>query len=108
MTWLLVLTALIVLGVAGAVLPRRSKQQSHGFPWFWVVFPITTFAVALTVYSYLPIAPLGMDYGWTMYAPLSDPPADYVDSLWSGEILWPVSAVAGIGLSLWAWRRGRA
>lgn len=32
MTWLLVLAVLIVLTVAGAVLPRRAKQEEIGFP----------------------------------------------------------------------------
>lgn len=107
MTWLLVLAILIVLTVAGAVLPRRAKQQHPGFPWFWVVFPITALAMALTVYSFLPVAPLGLEYGWTMYAPLSDLSDDYLDSLWPGQILWAVTAVAGMGLSVWTWRRGR-
>ncbi|WP_293954774.1 hypothetical protein [uncultured Corynebacterium sp.] len=107
MTWLLVLAVLIVLIVAGAVLPRRVKQEQLGFPWFWVAFPITVLAVALTVYSFLPIAPLGLEYGWTMYAPLSDPSDDYTDPLWPGKILWVVTAVAGTGLSVWTWRRGR-
>ena len=107
MTSLLVLAALIVLTVAGSVLPRRAKEQSPGFPWFWVVFPITTFAVALTVYSFLPVAPLGIDSGPSPYVPLSELPEDPFESLWKGQILWAVTAVAGIGLSLWAWRRGR-
>ena len=107
MTWFLVLAFLIVLAVAGAVLPLRTKQQGSGFPWFWVVFPITAAAVALTVYPFLPIAPLGLEYGWTMYAPLSDSSDDYFDSLRSRQILWAVTAVAGLGLSIWTWRRGR-
>ena len=107
MTWLLVLATLIVLTVAGAVLPRRAKQQRYGFPWFWVVFPITALAMALTVYAFLPIAPLGLEYGWTMYAPLTDLSDDYFDSLFAGQLLWAVTAVVGLGLSIWSWRRGQ-
>lgn len=107
MTWLLVLAVLIVLTVAGAVLPRRVSREQRGFPWFWVVFPITAFAVALAVYSFLPIAPLGVDFGWTMYSPLVDSSESSVDPFWSGKIMWVVTAVVGAGLSVWAWRRGR-
>lgn len=107
MTWLLVIAVLIVFTVAGAVLPRRAKQEELGFPWFWVAFPITALAAALTVYSFLPIAPLGMEYGWTMYTPLSDPADDDTDPFWSGKLLWAVTAVAGLALSVWTWRRGR-
>lgn len=107
MTWLLALAFLIVLTVAGAVLPRRNKQDRLGFPWFWVVFPITAFAVALAIYSFLPIEPLGVNFGWTMYAPLSDLPEDSPSSFWPAGIWWVVTALAGIGLSVWTWRRGR-
>lgn len=107
MTWLLVLAALIVLTVAGAVLPRRINREKRGFPWFWVVFPITAFAVTLTGYSFLPVAPLGFDYGWTMYAPLTDSPEGSMAPLWSGRIMWAITAVVGSGLSVWSWHRGR-
>lgn len=107
MTWLLALAALIVLTVAGAVLPRRANRERHGFPWFWVVFPITAFAVALAGYSFLPVAPLGFDFGWTMYSPLADSSGSSVDPFRSGKIMWVVTAVVGAGLSVWTWRRGR-
>lgn len=107
MTWLLALAALIVLTVAGAVLPRRITGEPRGFPWFWVAFPVTAFAVALSVYSFLPVAPLGFDYGWTMYAPLTDSTAGSVAPLWPGKIMWVITAVVGAGLSVWSWRRGR-
>ncbi len=124
MTWLLIFAALVVLLVAGAVLPRRAEYRresgTRGFPWFWLVFPLTALAVALAFASWLPGVLSGGAYsGWTMYVPLADADEDptstllsdtaalYLLSGWWARVGYPVLAIVGIGLSTWAWRRNR-
>lgn len=128
MTWLLIFAALVVLLVGGAVLPRRAayrglepeEQKRPGFPWFWLVFPLTVFAIALGIAAWLPwTAGTGADFGWTMYMPLADADEGYGSSLLSdaaaanllrmpwAPIAYPLIAVAGFALSVWAWRKQR-
>lgn len=126
MTWLLIIAVLVVVLVGAAVLPRRAsfRQQertwSAGFPWFWVVFPVTCLCVAGAVAVWLPGSPSGgADFGWTMYIPLTDATEHSGPQLLSDRAAWnllsgpfsrivfPVLALVGAGLSTWSWRRGR-
>ncbi|MBX8996697.1 hypothetical protein HCH15_10985 [Corynebacterium testudinoris] len=102
----LVLTVLIVVGVYRSVLPRRGNQESTTFPWFWVTFPVTVFAALVTVFRLVPQAPMQSDFGWTMYAPLTDPVGYSFASLLS-TIIWTVIFVVGSVASVVAWKRGR-
>ncbi|MGO1949535.1 MAG: amino acid permease [Mycobacteriaceae bacterium] len=136
MTWLLIFAVLVVALVAGAVLPRRARyldgqdrdgDRGAGFPWFWLVFPLTALLTALAVGAWLPGAGIsaGGDFGWTMYAPLGDAVHesewdsvrnDYLsdDQAWSllffgdvGRFVYPAVAALGIVLTALAWRRRR-
>ncbi|WP_288832360.1 hypothetical protein [uncultured Corynebacterium sp.] len=109
MNSLLAFAALVVVLVAAAVLPRRAAEDPSRFPWFWVAFPLTALALALTAYLFLPAGPLNTEFGWTMYAPLADATEDSGDTAafnWQG-VFWAAASLAGAGLSAWAWRRGR-
>lgn len=122
MTWLLIFAALVVLLVSGAVIPRRAEYREEagtpGFPWFWIVFPLTALAVALAFASWLPGSASGVaDFGWTMYAPLADADENSTTTFLSDEAAWhllrgqwarigyPLLVVLGLALSSWAWRR---
>lgn len=128
MTWLLIFAALMVLLVGGAILPRRAayrgqepeEQKRPGFPWFWIPFPLTVFAIALGFAAWLPgTAATVADFGWTMYMPLADADDGFDSSLLSdaaaanllrmpwARIAYPLIAVAGLALSVWAWRKRR-
>ena len=110
MNSLLAFAALVVVLVAAAVLSRRTAQDPSPFPWFWVAFPLTALALALTAYFLLPAGPLNTEFGWTMYAPLADATDESGDSAainWQG-VFWAAASLAGTGLSTWAWKRGRA
>ncbi|WP_291477664.1 hypothetical protein [Corynebacterium sp.] len=124
MTWLLIFAGLVVLLVGGAVLPRRAEYRGDavttGFPWFWLVFPLTAFLVALAAAAWLPGAGPGVaNFGWTMYAPLADADETSTTTFLSDEPAWlllsgqwartgyPLLAVGGLVLSSWAWRRRR-
>lgn len=124
MTWLLIFAGLVVLLVGGAVLPRRAEYRggtdAPGFPWFWLVFPLTALLVALAFAAWLPLAASGgVDFGWTMYMPLGDADEDSTTPFLSDAAAWqllqgrwarigyPLLAVLGLALSAWAWRRRR-
>jgi heme/copper-type cytochrome/quinol oxidase subunit 1 len=130
MTWLLIFAVLVIALVTGAVLPSRTGfgASSAGFPWFWIVFPVTVLLVALGLGAWLPGAGVtagGGNFGWTMYMPLSDADepsawddvrADYLsdDQAWRlllfgawGRVIYPLAALAGLALTVWAWRRRR-
>lgn len=128
MTWLLIFAALVVLLVGGAILPRRAAYRGQepedpkrpGFPWFWILFPLTVFAIALGFAAWLPgTAATGADFGWTMYMPLADAGDGFDGSLSSdaavanllrmpwARITYLLIAVAGLALSVWAWRKRR-
>ncbi|WP_290217183.1 hypothetical protein [Corynebacterium atrinae] len=101
----LVLTALIVVGVARSVLPRQDQERTT-FPWFWVTFPVTVFAGLVAALRLVPAAPMQSDFGWTMYAPLSDP-VDYGFPDLPSTFIWTVILVVGAVASVVAWKRGR-
>ena len=133
MTWLLIFAVLVIALVAGAVLPRRAAyiagvDSAAGFPWFWLIFPATAVVVALAVGAWLPgdgVTAGGGNFGWTMYMPLGDadePSAwdrfrgDYLsdDQAWRlllpgawARVSYPLAALLGLGLTVWAWRRRR-
>lgn len=125
MTWLLIFAALVVLLVSGAVIPRRAEYRGEagtpGFPWFWIVFPLTALAVALAFASWLPGSPSdGFDFGWGMPARyvsvegafdeggfLSDDAASHlIMSPWA-RVGYPLLAILGAALSVWGWRKRR-
>lgn len=112
MVWLMALALLTVLLVAAVTLPRQSAPDTElGFPWFWVVFPATCFAIAASV-GLLGTA-LPQDFQSTIYIAGYEPaplalPNDRVDQiLLRRRALWslPILSVVGIGLSIWTWRR---
>ena len=115
MGWVWIFAALIVVLVAGAVLPRRTGLPGEGFPWFWVAFPIAVFLVAATVSIWLP--PIAEAGRWSMYMPLADRPGgmQYLgnEQRWLlrayliGRWIVPIAALTAMGLSAWSWRRGR-
>ncbi|MEJ6547927.1 hypothetical protein PQI66_00020 [Corynebacterium sp. USCH3] len=49
MSWAFLVSVLAVAVTGAAVLPRRRRRESHGFPWFWVVFPAAVFGVMSTL-----------------------------------------------------------
>lgn len=108
MTWLMLFALLIVILVAGAVLPRRRTADApvgrRQFPWFWITFPVAMFCLAMGTGTLLRL-PGPMTYGWTMYAPLSN--AIHQPALPVSGLVWLVAAIVGALLSLLAWRRDR-
>lgn len=102
----LVLTALIVVGVARSVLPQRGDQERTTFPWFWITFPVTVFAGLMAALRLVPLTPVQSDFGWTMYAPLTDA-VDYGFSGLPGTAIWTVIFGVGAIASVVAWKRGR-
>lgn len=102
----LVLTALIVVGVTRSVLPRRGDQERTAFPWFWLTFPVTVFAGLVAALRLVPAAPIQSDFGWTMYAPLTDAVGYGLASLPS-KIIWTAISLVGAVASVVAWKRGR-
>lgn len=115
MIWVWIFAVLIVVLVGAAVLPLRARQPREGFPWFWLSFPAAVFLVAGSLRVWLPA--FGMPSGWMMYLPLANRHA--VIGVVGNEHYWmmqarsvgawilPILALAVVGLSVWAWRRGR-
>lgn len=113
--WVWMCAVLIVVLVGAAVLPRRARQPRAGFPWFWLLFPAAAFLVAGSLHMWLPA--FGEPGGWMRYLPMRNRPA--VLRIMSNEQYWqiqaflvgtwllPILALAAVGLSGWAWRRGR-
>ncbi|WP_420098472.1 hypothetical protein [Corynebacterium sp.] len=125
MTWLLIFAALVVLLVSGAVIPRRAEYRGEagtpGFPWFWIVFPLTVLVVALAFAAWLPGSPANgwAGFGWGMparYAAeddagnwtfFSDEAANHLlMSPWS-RVVYPLLAIVGAVFSARAWKKGR-
>ena len=123
MTWLLIFAVLVVLLVGGAVLPRRADYRGEsgamGFPWFWLVFPLTALVVALAFASWLPSSPAsGFAFGWGMHTRIDDADGG-VGPFLSDESAWhllggtwarlgyQLLGIVGVGLSTWTWKKGR-
>ncbi|RVW08882.1 amino acid permease [Prescottella agglutinans] len=117
MAWLALFVLAVVVSAAGALLPRRARfERAPGFPWFWVVFPVTCMAIAAAVGVFVcPQAVTGSGSFWWDAPRTSSPATQFL----SGEqyqrfvllrrlrrVLPAVSAV-GIGMCVWAWRRRR-
>lgn len=110
MAWLLILAVLTVALVALAI--WRSPDRP-GFPWFWLAFPATCFAIAATLGTWITAAPT--DFSSTVYvagyAPYADDPShDSINQILAyRRALWllPILSVIGIGLSIWTWRLDR-
>ncbi|MEY8567599.1 hypothetical protein AALF15_13680 [Corynebacteriaceae bacterium 7-707] len=123
MTWLLIFAGLVVLLVGGAVLPRRAEYRGDavttGFPWFWLVFPLTALLVALAAAAWLPGSPASgfVDFGWGMSARyvaegdsrgwnlLSDEAAKHLLAAPGTRIVYPLLAALGALLSARAWKK---
>lgn len=110
------LFALVVgAGVAGAVLPCRARLlrgaapevaktlPSHGFPWFWVVFPLTCFSTA-TAFSMTVDPPISLS-GPRRYADYFEPAPFTVAEALSMVIF--AATVLGVVLSARSWRARR-
>lgn len=119
MIWVFACAVLVVVLVGGAVVPRRAEQPREGFPWFWVAFPAAALLVAASIAMGLAWA--GVSGVGTMvvhhasYEPvgqfLSNEQFNQMYLRWQvlSGARWflPIVAVATVGLSVWAWRRGR-
>ncbi|MFI8592752.1 hypothetical protein [Dietzia maris] len=115
MVWVWTFAVMMVVLVGAAVLPRRVQQPREGFPWFWLSFPAAVLLVAGSLHMWLPH--IGTHGGWLRYLPMTNRPA--VLRIISNEQYWliqaflvgawilPVLALVAVGLSVWAWRRGR-
>lgn len=49
MSWVFLVSVLVVAVAGAVVLPRRRQQQSPGFPWFWVLLPVAMLALVSAV-----------------------------------------------------------
>ena len=99
-------------------MPRRAEQPREGFPWFWVALPAAALLVAASIAMGLAWA--GVSGAGTMvvhqasYEPgvqfLSNEQFDQMYLRWqvlsAARWVLPIVAVATVGLSVWAWRRG--
>ena len=114
--WMVVFALGLSVLVAFAVVPRRQKTELHGFPWFWIAFPLTSLSAATSVAVWWPDFPSMFGAG-LMYMPLGDgdgglPGLDYLPSgqKWKmGAVMIgaPVITVVGMIASAWAWRAQR-
>ncbi|PTR31254.1 hypothetical protein C8K36_101281 [Rhodococcus sp. OK519] len=91
-------------------------DTSPGFPWFWVAFPLTCFALAASVGVIVAgnqfIAGAGSfwwDLGGTQSGQfLSNEQYHRITTVHRLRRVLPALSAAGIALSVWSWRRGRA
>ncbi|GAB3691953.1 hypothetical protein [Corynebacterium nasicanis] len=90
MAWLVFGVAFVVVVAVFAVAPRFAGG-GRGFPWFWVVFPVTALAVGSTLMFWADFGPQVMDF--------------FVWNLTTTA--WPIVALLGAALSVWTWRTGR-
>lgn len=107
MLWVMVVALVVVLCVAAAVLPRRSGEEREGFPWFWVVFPLTCLAAGITISGSLPGSLPMPGSGPTRYMHGHGATVDYFTVLnWLNAFL-AAGVVVGTILSFWARRKRR-
>ncbi|AHW63656.1 Putative membrane protein [Corynebacterium glyciniphilum AJ 3170] len=126
MSWVFLVSVLVVAVIAAIVIPRRPRGQHSGFPWFWVAFPLAVLGLvstlgmilggsALTIYGAHddPVG-LSMPYPATSGFPgvqfLSTEqfqqmfgPLPYAVYIWFFPVLGIVFTIA----SVVAWRKGR-
>lgn len=126
MSWVFLVSVLVVAVIAAIVIPRPPRGQHSGFPWFWVAFPLAVLGLVST---------LGMILGGsalTIYGAHDDPvglskpypatsgfpgvqflsteqfqqmfgPLPYAVYIWFFPVLGIVFTIA----SVVAWRKGR-
>nr|AIU93509.1 hypothetical protein LRS1606.75 [Rhodococcus sp. NS1] len=116
--WLIFCAFGVVALVACVVLPKGSRhERTPESPWFWMVFPVTCLMIAASVGVFM-AWPQAMSSSGSLWWDLSGPrtpTGQFLSSEQYHEItvwnrmrwLLPVASVVGIGLSVWAWRRGR-
>lgn len=113
----MIVAVCVVVAVACAVLPRRGRRETApGFRWFWVTFPLTCFAVAASVGVFVvghQFVGGGGSFWWDLGGPRSGQflsVEQYHQMRMEHRLRWvlPVVSAAGIALSVWSWRRGRA
>lgn len=115
MVWIWTFAVVMVVLVGAAVLPRRAEQPRQGFPWFWLSFPTAVLLVAASLHMWLPT--ITWTGGLLTYMPLTNKSAFMgiagPEFYWRTQMVhvgaWalPVLALTAVGLSVWAWRRGR-
>ncbi|WP_420098471.1 hypothetical protein [Corynebacterium sp.] len=123
MSWVFLVSVLVVAVAGAVVLSRRRQQQAPGFPWFWVLLPVAMFALVSAV-GVLISRFAGVDTPDSDKVGLSMPypefnqavqflsteqfqqmfgPLPYAVYIWFFPVLGIVSTVA----SVVAWRKGR-
>lgn len=102
MLWALFGTAFVLVVAVFAVAPRWSGG-GRGFPWFWVLFPLTVLAVTSTVAFLVLEAPGSGPVEYSTVDVGYDPFFRYN----LAAMLWPLIAVIGAVGSVIAWRKGR-
>lgn len=105
MWWVLNVAFVAVPCAAAAALAPRSKKERKGFPWFWLVFPVTCLATGVSISGLLPgLTPLP-GTGSVRYEQGRGASFDLFTVLnWLYAISAMTVVVGGI-LSAWAWRR---
>ena len=119
MMWVLACAVLVVVLVGAAVLPRRAGQPREGFPWFWVAFPAAALLVAASIAMGLAWAGVSKWGTVVVHQASYEPSVQFLSNeqfnqmyvrwqvLAVARLVLPIVAVATVGLSVWAWRRGR-
>lgn len=105
MLWVMIFALAVVLCVAFAVLPRCLNEEREGFPWFWLVFPLTCLAAGITISGFLPGSTPLPESGPVRYLQGNEPTVDYFTVLNWLNAISAASVVVGVVLSFWAWRR---
>ena len=108
-----------MIAVAVSVFRHDPARGRKPFPWFWIAFPVAATFLACLAALFMTGLTMG-DYGWTMYAPLTDADSSQYSSngqftalgwnLRHNVAAWFLAGsgvVAGTLASVVAWRKGR-
>ncbi|MDO5669041.1 MAG: hypothetical protein Q4G50_03460 [Corynebacterium sp.] len=97
MVWIVYGAAFAVVVAVFALAPRTGGGR--GFPWFWVVFPLSMLAIGASIMFWA-------DFGPQTFDVFGGPGYDYFFFWNLAATAWPILALLGAGLSFWAWRKG--